>query len=144
MPGLIESIRSLRALKKFQELTLEIHESLISNSGNLARLQDGLMELNVDLAFDDFGAGEARLVELVDVHPKYVKFDISLIRGIHEASQHRHRFVASVVQTVRDLGAISLAEGVECEAEANTCAELGFQLAQGFFFGRPAPLTNQF
>jgi EAL domain-containing protein (putative c-di-GMP-specific phosphodiesterase class I) len=29
---------------------------------------------------------------------------------------------------------------VECQEEADACRQLGFQLAQGFFFGRPAPI----
>ncbi len=38
-----------------------------------------------------------------------------------------------------DLGIRSIAEGLEREAEAATCAELGFELGQGFLFGVPAP-----
>jgi EAL domain-containing protein (putative c-di-GMP-specific phosphodiesterase class I) len=35
-----------------------------------------------------------------------------------------------------------LAEGVEVADEAATCVALGFDLAQGFYFGRPAPMRN--
>ena len=38
-----------------------------------------------------------------------------------------------------ELGATPLAEGIESEGEAKTCAELGFVLGQGYYFGRPAP-----
>jgi EAL domain-containing protein (putative c-di-GMP-specific phosphodiesterase class I) len=141
-PGLIESIRSLRALTKSQQITLEIHEKAIAECSSMAKLQEQLAELDVDLAFDDFGAGQARLIELVDVHPKYLKFDISLIRGLDTASSERRRLVASLVQMSRDVGAIPLAEGVESEGERDACVELGFELAQGFLFGRPVPLTG--
>ncbi len=141
-PGLIESIRSIRALTTSQQITLEIHEKAITDRSSMAKLQEQLAGLEVDLAFDDFGAGQSRLVELVDVHPKYLKFDISLIRGLDTASSERRRLVESLVQMSRDVGAIALAEGVETEGERNACMELGFELAQGFLFGRPLPLTG--
>jgi EAL domain-containing protein (putative c-di-GMP-specific phosphodiesterase class I) len=38
----------------------------------------------------------------------------------------------------RQLGIVTLAEGVETAAEAAACRKLGFELMQGFYFGRPA------
>ena len=35
---------------------------------------------------DDFGAGQARLVELVDVSPDYLKFDMRLVQNLEAAS----------------------------------------------------------
>jgi EAL domain-containing protein (putative c-di-GMP-specific phosphodiesterase class I) len=32
---------------------------------------------------------------------------------------------------------VPLAEGVECEEEAEVCIEMGFQLIQGYLTGRP-------
>ena len=37
---------------------------------------------------------------------------------------------------------VPLAEGVENQAEADACLEVGFELGQGYFFGRPAPLAQ--
>jgi EAL domain-containing protein (putative c-di-GMP-specific phosphodiesterase class I) len=42
---------------------------------------------------------------------------------------------------VRDLDIVPLAEVIECEGEATVCRELQFELAQGFYFGKPAPVT---
>ena len=47
------------------------------------------IQLNIDLAYDDFGAGQARLLELIEVPVKYVKFDIALIRGLPTATEAR-------------------------------------------------------
>jgi EAL domain-containing protein (putative c-di-GMP-specific phosphodiesterase class I) len=38
----------------------------------------------------------------------------------------------------RNLGVAPLAVGVEIAEEAAACREIGFELAQGFFFGRPS------
>jgi EAL domain-containing protein (putative c-di-GMP-specific phosphodiesterase class I) len=90
------------------------------------------------LAYDDFGAGQARLVELVEVPPDYLKFDLKLVHCIDHATNERQRMLASLVQMVRELGIAALAEGVETSEEHEICRQMGFQYAQGFFFGRPA------
>lgn len=72
--------------------------------------------------------------------PVILKFDMSLIRSIHRASSSHLQMVATLVKMVLDLGVVPLAEGIEEDAERITCEQLGFRLAQGFFFGRPFPL----
>ena len=37
------------------------------------------------------------------------------------------------------LGIETLAEGVETEVQAEICRDLGFDLAQGYLYGRPQP-----
>ena len=44
------------------------------------------------------------------------------------------------IEMVRELGIVPLAEGVECEADSVACRQLGFQLGQGYYYGRPAPV----
>ncbi len=55
------------------------------------------------------------------------------------ATVQRQQVVATLVQMVRNLGIIALAEGVETEAEDAACRQMGFDLGQGYLFGRPAP-----
>ncbi len=141
-PGLMESIRQLRAATPSQPLTLEIHEGAVTDADEMRRLSRELKDLDVRLAFDDFGAGQARIAELTAVHPDYLKFDISLIHKIHRATHAHRQLVADLVKMVRQLGILALAEGIEVADEATTCVELGFDLAQGFYFGRPAPMRN--
>jgi EAL domain-containing protein (putative c-di-GMP-specific phosphodiesterase class I) len=47
--------------------------------------------------------------------------------------------VATLVRMLHKLGIKALAEGVETEPEHTTCLAMGFDLGQGFFYGRPAP-----
>ena len=122
-----------------QRLTLEIHESAVTDVRPHDRNPTALTELEIGLAYDDFGAGQSRLNELVEGKPDYVKFDMSLIRDLDTSSPQRQELVASLVRMVRNLGIDSVAEGVETEGEGQTCRQMGFELAQGFFFGRPAP-----
>ncbi len=79
---------------------------------------------------------------LTKVCPDIVKFDIDLIRGIHLAPPAQQRMLASLVRMVRELGIIALAECVECEEEHAFCCESGFEMAQGHFYGKPAPIKS--
>jgi EAL domain-containing protein (putative c-di-GMP-specific phosphodiesterase class I) len=138
-PGLIESLRNVRDLTGNTDLVLEIHESAVTNPALMQSLHSALKDLNIRLAYDDFGSGQARLAELIEARPDFVKFDISLVREIDRADENRRRMLQSLVQMVRDLDIKALAEGIETEAEADVCRTIGFDLAQGYFFGRPSP-----
>lgn len=140
--GLIDSLRQLRKMTGNTRLVLEIHEAAVTRRHDMDQLGSALRDLNIRLAFDDFGSGQARLAELVEARPDFVKFDISLVREIDAAEQSRRRMLASLVGMVRDLDICSLAEGIETINEARVCRELGFDLAQGYYFGRPAPLDK--
>ncbi len=139
---LIESLRVLRAMAPEQPLTIEIHEAAVTQTAAMRELKAFLDDHNMRLAYDDFGAGQARLSELTDVPPHCVKFDIKLIRNLDTAPKHRVKMVATLVQMVCDMGITPLAEGVETEAEAQVCRQMQFDLAQGYFFGRPARLES--
>lgn len=141
-PGLIDSLRTLREVNPDQQLTLEIHEAVVTDSPLMAELRAALRELNIALAYDDFGAGQTHLSEVAKVPPDFLKFDISLVRSIDTASRQRQQMIATLVQMVRDLGIVALAEGIETASEAEACRQLNFELAQGYHFGRPAPVKN--
>jgi EAL domain-containing protein (putative c-di-GMP-specific phosphodiesterase class I) len=98
--------------------------------------------MNVRLAYDDFGAGQARLLELAEAPPHYLKFDRRFVMGIDQAPASRRRLVASLVAAARELLVKTVAEGVETAAEAEVCRDLGFTLAQGYHFGRPASVDT--
>jgi EAL domain-containing protein (putative c-di-GMP-specific phosphodiesterase class I) len=141
-PGLLDSLRELRGDFPAQPLTLEIHEASITDSALVRELRQALRDLEIGLAYDDFGAGQSRLLELVDTPPDYIKFDLALVRGIHEAPPQRRQMIGTLVRMVGDLGSVPLAEGVESEGEAEACRQIGFSLAQGFYFGQPAPAKH--
>ncbi len=137
--GMIKSLIQLREMTQKTPLVLEIHESSVTNPAQMQRIAAALGDLDIGLAYDDFGSGQARLAELMEARPQYVKFDISLIRGIDRAEQQRRQMLETLVKMVRDLDIRALAEGVETKAESDTCRDLSFDLAQGFYYGRPTP-----
>jgi EAL domain-containing protein (putative c-di-GMP-specific phosphodiesterase class I) len=141
-PGLVESMEELRALAPHLDLTLEIHESALAQPESMAALRDNLSEIGVGIAYDDFGAGQARLLELAEAPPHYLKFDRKFVTRIDTAPSSRRRLLASLVAAARELLVKTIAEGVETEAEAEVCSKLGFTHAQGYHFGRPAAIDT--
>ncbi|MEP3482515.1 MAG: EAL domain-containing protein [Fuerstiella sp.] len=121
-----------------RELVLEIHECAIMDPRTVRYLQQALRDCGVKLAFDDFGAGVARIRELVAASADYIKFDASLIREVLTLSDSRLKLFRSIVASIRDEGVITVAEGVEDETMICACRELGFDLAQGYALSRPA------
>lgn len=141
-PGLLESLGELRASAPQVPMVLEIHESALAQPEFIRSLRESLDEMSVGLAFDDFGAGQARLFELAEAPPHYLKFDRRFVTGIDSAPVSRQRLVASLVAAARELLVSTIAEGVETVAEAAACQRAGFTHAQGNHFGRPAPLEG--
>ncbi|QDT04622.1 putative membrane protein YjcC [Rubripirellula lacrimiformis] len=134
------SLRDLRQRYPTLPLTIEIHEAAITQPDAMRKLRALLTSLDMRLAYDDFGAGQGRLVELTEVPADVLKFDMQLIRNIDSASATRQELLRSLVRVSIDSGSVPLAEGVETEAEHKTCIQLGFQLGQGYYYGRPAPI----
>lgn len=139
---LFQSLETLREEHPDQAVMLEVHESGVTSVDFLRRLRASLSELNIGLAYDDFGSGQARLTELIEVPPDVLKFDVKLVQGLPTASQSRRSTVAGLIKLVADLGVIPLAEGIETAEEAEVCLELGFELAQGYLFGRGEPVSK--
>ncbi len=139
--ALLASLTQLRGRFPDQSLILEIHESAVANIPGLQGLSADLEKLDIGIAFDDFGTGQARLLELTDVSPQYVKFDRVWVKNLHRATQRRLEMVETLTSMVTNMEIETIAEGIECEEEAEACRKLGFDYAQGYHFGRPSPAS---
>ncbi len=141
-PGLLESLEDLRRVSPQLDLALEIHESVLTRPAAIAELRALLLERNIALAYDDFGAGQARLLELTEAPPHYLKFDRRFVHEIDQAPAAKRRLLQSLLNLARELLVKTVAEGIENAAEARACAELGFTHGQGFHIGRPLTIDR--
>lgn len=139
--GVLQEMAELRRQYPDFGFVVEIHEAVVTDLEEMKAFKSQLADLNIQLAYDDFGAGQARLMDLVKVPPDYLKFDINLIRDVH-CNEQQQKMVSSLVSMVRDIGITAIAEGIECAEDAEVCRELGFNFAQGHFFGRPATVES--
>lgn len=95
-----------------------------------------LHEVGVKLAIDDFGTGMSSLAYVKLLNVDNIKIDRSFIANI--ASDPRDEAVVkSMLVLCQYLNRKVVAEGVETEKQANKLLELGCELAQGNYFGKP-------
>jgi len=140
LKNLEKSLGKLRRTVPDLKLGMELNEHTITTVGMMKNLRSLLNDLDMLLVYDDFGAGQSRLVELLDSVPDIVKFDIAIIQNIQQRTEASRTIVETLVKMANDAGIRSLAEGVESREEAEVCRSIGFELAQGFYFGYPASL----
>ena len=142
LTDVLPDIAKLRERYEGVPLVVEIHEGAFEGPDEMRKFARCLEDLAVEFAYDDFGAGRSRLAELLEVPPSILKYDAGLIRMLESPDDRVGRMLGSMVQMLRDAGIRTLAEGVETEQQAEICRELGFDLAQGYLFGRPAAPEN--
>lgn len=133
---LVDSLRQVRDIDPDTPLALEIHEDALGDPRLLAELREHLTKLDIFLALDDFGLGE-RFLQLAEVPPDYLKFDISLVKDIVKAPPSKRRLLAMLMAAAKEVNAKPIAEGIEKEHEAEVCGTVGFDLAQGYLFSKP-------
>ena len=73
---------------------------------------------------------------LADLQPRYIKLDMSLIRGVND-SRSKQRLIQLMVTFGDATGATEVAEGVETIDHVEELRELGADLGQGYFFSKP-------
>jgi EAL domain-containing protein (putative c-di-GMP-specific phosphodiesterase class I) len=136
-PDLFDALTELVKLASpAHPVVLEIAEASVTDVTAMGKNKEAFMSLGLQFAYDDFGAGQARLLELADIPPDYLKFDKGMIEGIETATP-RQEMVSALLRVVRRLGVRVIAEGVETELVAAICQRLGCDLGQGYLFGRP-------
>ena len=88
-------------------------------------------------ALDDYGSGYSNENTLLQLAPRFIKVDITIIRGI-DTSPDKQQILRNVVAYAHPRSMKIVAEGVETAAELRTVIELGADLLQGYFLARPA------
>ncbi|GAA3341362.1 hypothetical protein GCM10020358_32410 [Amorphoplanes nipponensis] len=117
-------------------LTVEVTETAVFGGGQALQTLNDLHDLGVRIALDDFGTGHSSLGLLQTVPVDVLKVDKSFVDNITMAG--RHAVIATALIRVSEgLGLTAVAEGVETAEQAAELYRLGYQLAQGYHFGRP-------
>jgi diguanylate cyclase (GGDEF)-like protein/PAS domain S-box-containing protein len=120
---------------KAKDLVLELTENVLLEEMVRAR---ELRDLGVRLAIDDFGTGYASLAYLRELPVSILKiarpFISKLGRDVIDTS-----LVNTILMLGRDLGLISVAEGIEEPKQAALLRQLHCHLGQGYLFAKPMP-----
>jgi diguanylate cyclase (GGDEF)-like protein/PAS domain S-box-containing protein len=120
----------------------ELTESAsLANIEAMKRMIFRLIELGCSFAIDDFGTGFSTFNYLKQVPADTIKVDGSFIQNL-EKDPVNQALVRSIHEIARVLGKKTVAEFVENEASFNLVKNLGIDYAQGYYIGRPVPLSE--
>lgn len=120
-------------------LEIEITESAVMEDAEFAlNVLHGLRDEGIPLCIDDFGTGYSSLSYLQMLPMEYIKIDQSFVRNMSTSSDSA-AIVRSTIDLAHDLGRKTVAEGVETQADWKILAELGCDVAQGYFIAKPMP-----
>ncbi|TXH90073.1 EAL domain-containing protein [Thauera aminoaromatica] len=118
-------------------LELEVTESgLMQDMALAARHLDHLARAGFRIAIDDFGTGHSSLAYLKALPVSVLKIDRAFIRELH-ANPADQRLTGTVIDMARHFEFITVAEGVEQEAQLERLIDMGCDLVQGFMFAPP-------
>ncbi len=125
-----------------ERLELEITEtSLLENQeAHLATIRQ-LKNLGISIALDDFGTGYSSVTYLTNFPFDKIKIDRTFTQGVL-TRRDCAAVVSSVLALAQGLGTVTTVEGIETEEQFEYMRKAGADLAQGYLFGRPVPISQ--
>jgi diguanylate cyclase (GGDEF)-like protein/PAS domain S-box-containing protein len=120
-----------------RDVVVEITETAaVSDPDLMHEVLSAFRLLNVRIALDDFGTGYSTLAELERTPFDALKIDRSFISRLG-SDPRQQSIVAGMVRLAHALGMVVVAEGVETAEQLRRLTDLGVDLAQGYYLGRP-------
>jgi EAL domain-containing protein (putative c-di-GMP-specific phosphodiesterase class I) len=125
-----------------ERLSLEITESvLVTDSTAMRTAIAQIKQLGVGLCLDDFGTGHSSMDYLKFLPVDELKIERRFVNGLLTNHQDR-AIVSATTHLAHDLGLRVVAEGVETKHQASRLREMGCDVGQGYYFGRPMPACD--
>ncbi len=90
------------------------------------------------LSIDDFGTGYSSLETFSKVPFNELKVDREFTSRLR-AEERAKKIFELAINLSKQMGIVSVAEGIEDEEEASLVAAIGCDVGQGYYFGRPMP-----
>ncbi|MBN2247365.1 MAG: GGDEF domain-containing protein [Coriobacteriia bacterium] len=119
------------------QIVLEITErTAVEDFGAFRATLEYLRALGFRIAIDDGGAGYGSMQCIAEVHPEWLKIDLSLVRDI-DTDDVRRALVGTIATFAERTGVKLIAEGIERPEQLAVLREIGVEYGQGFLFCRP-------
>jgi diguanylate cyclase (GGDEF)-like protein len=122
---------------KPSDLTIELTESvLLTNIDSPDSPANRMTKQGIKLSIDDFGTGYSSLAYLHAIPASIVKVDKAFL----DQTENNTLTLECIQKLVKSLNMDSLIEGIETAYQSKLLQNLGYNLQQGYFHGRPQPL----
>lgn len=122
------------------KLRIEITETVMMNDAeNRMALLDEFRKSGFIVEMDDFGSGYSSLNMLKDMPVDVLKIDMKFLGKTSDKAKAK-TIVKNIINLTKELGIVSLTEGVETAEQYEALEEMGCNLFQGYYFAKPMPI----
>ena len=119
------------------DIVLEITESLaVRRPAHVDGKITALRELGCHFALDDFGTGYSSFSYLQKLHFDFIKIDGAFVQDVLENPVDQ-KMIKLIAEIGREAGMQTIAEYVQNAESLLMLGELGVDMAQGYYVGRP-------
>ncbi|MDD3339657.1 MAG: bifunctional diguanylate cyclase/phosphodiesterase [Lachnospiraceae bacterium] len=116
---------------------IELTESMMDGGAlQFADFAQDLHKVGIRLHMDDFGSGYSSFGLLKDISVDVVKLDKSLFDGEMSDEKNR-RVISGLISLCHALEHEVVAEGIETEQQVHQLTQMGCDIIQGYYYGRP-------
>lgn len=137
--GLIELVQKYFADPRL--VIIEVTEGIgLVDVERAIQILNRLINYGFSTSVDDFGVGYSSLSYLQKLRFTEIKIDQSFTARIDEISTLA--IVKAIVMIAKNLGATTIAEGVEKEEQQRILKDLGVEVVQGYLHHKPAQLEH--
>ncbi|MBP5605614.1 MAG: GGDEF domain-containing protein, partial [Ruminiclostridium sp.] len=144
-PGFVADLAEICRRYDLDTGCIEIEVTESAAYENMDKLNDIFNEIKnygFHVSIDDFGTGYSSLNMLKDLPVDVLKLDRSFLTENADEHENASLIIACIVQLSTYLGISTICEGIETREQAELLSKLGCNMAQGFFFAKPMPVTD--
>jgi EAL domain-containing protein (putative c-di-GMP-specific phosphodiesterase class I) len=124
-------------------IVFEITESLaVRHLKHVEQQISSLRRIGCQLALDDFGTGYSSFSHLKRLSVDYIKIDGCFIRDLVDSPVDQ-KMVRMIAEIGREAGMKTIAEYVQSHEALELLGNLGVELAQGYYIGRPSSVPTR-
>jgi EAL domain-containing protein (putative c-di-GMP-specific phosphodiesterase class I) len=117
-------------------IVIELNESNVNDAYDLLMFVDFYRSKGFLIALDNVSGGLETQNRIMLVNPDIIKIDRAIIANI-ESNTYNQEVFKSIINTAKQIGAMTIAVGVETVDEVITCMLMGVDYFQGFYFSKP-------
>lgn len=114
----------------------------VEDLDHLKKILTYYKERGFQYALDDVGEGFNTIDMLSSLEPHYMKLDMKYVQGV-AIDSNQQQIAQAFLNKAVEIGSIPLAEGIETREDFEWLKQIGYQLFQGYLFGKPAPEPSE-
>ena len=121
----------------------ELTESVCLENDKLVMEKIELLKSQgLKVAIDDFGSGYSSLHMLKEMPIDILKIDKSFLTYERKMQEKDEILIRDVIELGKHLRMVIITEGVENLEQSDFLEDVGCDIVQGYYYGRPMPIEN--